>query len=355
MQSVRQISIPRLVRIKPGALARLGIYLRRKSVSRVLVLTSDNLPQTIGNTVCTGFTEAGVQIVQWLEVQENSFETAVRLFSDFPAPVQAIVGIGGGKVLDVAKYLSFLANIPYYAVPTSLSNDGFCSPRASLTIEGKRRSLSAALPRGVVVDVDVCLAAPKALWLSGVGDLVSKLTAVADWKLSFHHTGEPVDDLAALLSDATVYQFIASPGYDTHGMALLATALMQNGIAMEICGSSRPASGSEHLVSHALDALSARPRLHGLQVGMATYIMSRLQGGHSSSIIQSLFTSTGFWDAVKSDPFIREEWNAAFLAAPAIKQGYFTTLSLGPEAGRDCPAEAATLMDTDPILRGCFV
>ena len=355
MQSVRHISIPSLVRIKPGALARLGIYLQRNSFSSVLVLTSDNLPQGITQTAQQGLNKAHVKVFQWIEVCDNSFETAVRLFSGFPSAIQAIVGIGGGKVLDVAKYLSFLANVPYYAVPTSLSNDGFCSPRASLTIEGKRRSLSAALPRGVVVDVDVCLAAPKTLWLSGVGDLVSKLTAVADWKLSFHRTGEPVDDLAALLSDATVYQFIASPGYDAHGMALLATALMQNGIAMEICGSSRPASGSEHLVSHALDALSARPRLHGLQVGMATYIMSRLQGGHSSSIIQSLFASTGFWDAIRNDPFVRKEWNAAFLAAPAIKQGYFTTLSLGPDEGRDCPAEASALMDSDPTLRGCFV
>ncbi len=146
------------------------------------------------------------------------------------------------------------------------------------TLGGGRRSLAAALPQGVVVDVDACLAAPRILWLSGVGDLVSKLSAVFDWKLAFHHAGEPVNDLAALLSDATVRQFVARPAYDAQGLTALATALMLNGIAMEICGSSRPASGSEHLVSHALDATSARPRLHGLQVGVATYLCCRLQG-----------------------------------------------------------------------------
>ena len=355
MPTVRQISIPSLVRIKAGALARLGIYLQRRACSNVLVLVSEDLPQSIEETARRSFAGAKVRTLQWQHVRNNDFETTVQLFNRMPGSVQAIAGIGGGKVLDCAKYMAFLAKLPYYAVPTSLSNDGFCSPRSSLTIEGKRRSLPAAMPLGLVVDVEVCRAAPKALWLSGMGDLVSKLTAVADWKLAFHRTGEPVDDLAALLSDASVYQFIAAPTCDARGLALLATALMQNGIAMEICGSSRPASGSEHLVSHALDALSARPRLHGLQVGMATYIMSRLQGGHSTAMIRNLFETTGFWDAIRNDPFLREEWLAAFAAAPSIKERYFTTLSLGKEDGRDCPAEAAEIIGADPALHGCFV
>ncbi|MHC1751188.1 hypothetical protein [Humidesulfovibrio sp.] len=83
--------------------------------------------------------------------------------------------------------------------------------------------------------------------------------------------------VAAPLSDASVRQSLARPAFDAQGMTSLATSLMLNGIAMEICGSSRPASGSEHLVSHALDATRARPRLHGLQVGVATYSMCRLQ------------------------------------------------------------------------------
>ena len=354
MLQSRQIFIPSLVRIKPDALGRLGIYLQRKSCSRVLVVASADLPRTITDSAQKSFDQAGVEVVQHVLVDDNSFELAIQLFSGFPTAAQVIVGLGGGKVLDIAKYLSFLSRRPYFAVPTSLSNDGFCSPQSSLTVEGKRRSLPAVLPQGVVVDVAVCLAAPKALWFSGVGDLVSKLTAVVDWKLAFHNTGEQVDDLAALLSDATVYQFLAAPHHDIRGMTLLATALMQNGIAMEICGSSRPASGSEHLVSHALDALSVRPRLHGLQVGMATYIVSRLQG-RGSELVDTLFSATGFWDAVRADPFILEEWMEAFRVAPQMKENYFTVLSLGAGQGRDCAAEAARVMQADPVLHGCFV
>lgn len=78
-------------------------------------------------------------------------------------------------------------------------------------MHGKRRSLAATLPQGVIIDVDVCLSAPRALWLSGVGDLVAKLTAVHDWKLSFHNTGEPVNDLAALLSTPRCTSFSPIP------------------------------------------------------------------------------------------------------------------------------------------------
>ncbi len=346
MKGERQIRVPTLVRIKPGALARLGIYLERESFDSALVLASP-LPEPVARIAQAALDEKSIKS-QWIEVDSNSFENAVRIFASMPKKVRAIVGIGGGKALDTAKYIAFLARLPYFAAPTSLSNDGFCSPQSSLTMGGKRRSLPASLPQGVIIDVGVCLGAPKRLWLSGVGDLASKLTAVVDWKLAFHNTGEPVDDLAALLSDATVYQFLAAPTFDIAGSSLLANALMLNGIAMEICGSSRPASGSEHLISHALDAVSARPRMHGLQVGMATYIVSHLQGRQSEAV-SGLFEKTGFWEAVADDPFSRAEWLEAARIAPSMKENYYTVLSQ-----RDCLPEIENILNADPLIRRCF-
>lgn len=349
MKTSMQIRVPKLVRIKPGTLSRLGVYLRREGHEQVLVLTSP-LPEDIARTAKAALWDESITAVDWIIVDGNSFEEAVRLFGRLPKKVRAVVGIGGGKALDTAKYIAFLARLPYLAVPTSLSNDGFCSPQSSLTLEGGRRSLPAALPQGVILDTQVCFGAPKSLWLSGVGDLVSKLTAVADWKLAFHNTGEPVDDLAALLSDATVYQFLAAPSFDIAGTGLLGTALMLNGIAMEICGSSRPASGSEHLISHALDASSKRPRLHGLQVGMASYIISRLQDRGQDKLIARLFEQIGFWDTARADPFSREEWLQAVQKAPSIKEDFFTILST-----RNCLPEAECILAEDPVLAGCFV
>jgi glycerol-1-phosphate dehydrogenase [NAD(P)+] len=344
-----QIAIPTLVRVKQGAIDRIGIYLDRGGHRRVVVLVSQGLPPPLTERLSRSLQEKGIDVSAWSEVTDNSMESSVQLFARLPARVSAIVGIGGGKAMDVAKHVGFLSRLPYYAVPTSLSNDGFCSPQSSLTVEGHRRSIAAALPFGVVIDTAVCLAAPRILTLSGVGDLVAKFTAVYDWHLAFHHTGELVDDFASLLSDGSIHALLGHPVIDLDGIRLLATSLMLNGIAMEICGTSRPASGSEHLISHALDAHSAHPRLHGLQVGVASYLVSRLQGANTEAIA-TLFDATGFWDLVAQEPFRKSEWLDAVRMAPSIKEGFFTVLST-----RDVLPEVEEMIDHDPRLSRCFV
>lgn len=348
-RTITRVAIPTLVRIKPGALARSGIYLGRFECKNVVVVRSAGLPVEIVKEFGRALEERNIRILSLHEVESNSFEHAVELFRRLNGKPTAIIGLGGGKALDVAKYLAFLAKLPYFSIPTSLSNDGFCSPQASLTIDGKRRSVAAAVPFGVIVDTQVCAQAPSILNLSGVGDLAAKFTAIRDWKLAFHEVGEPIDDFAALLSDGSVHAFMAHPRLDGDGLRLLGTSLMMNGIAMEVCGSSRPASGSEHLISHALDAHSARPRLHGLQVGVATYLMSLVQK-ENSECIANLFVSTGFWDCIAEDPFSLSEWAVAVRHAPMIKTGYYTFLST-PDA---CDRAEAFLYN-DCLLRRCFI
>ena len=348
MLNLKQTPIPATVRVKPGALDRLGIYAARHGYLRVLVFVSKDLNPTLGARFEAALATSGIKVLRRSFVSSASFEEALELFRGVPSSADAVMGFGGGKALDVAKYVAFLSGLPYVAVPTSLSNDGICSPQSSLTIAGRRRSLPAAMPLAVIIDTAVCLAAPECLWLSGVGDLLAKFTAVVDWKLAFHACGTPVDDFAALLSDASVYQFAGRPIRDLEGMKLLGTTLLLNGVSMGISGSSRPASGSEHLISHALDNISARPRLHGLQVGVATYLMSLIQG-QNSQVISRVFTETGFWDAIASDPFERAEWIQAVQLAPTIKSDFYTILS-----SKDCLPEAIEFLDTDPHLKRCF-
>jgi glycerol-1-phosphate dehydrogenase [NAD(P)+] len=347
-RAITRVTIPTLVRIKPGALARSGIYLDRMGHRRVVVFQSEGLPNGIIDLLRCTLVDSNIEVVAWNEVKDNSFEQAITFFRELHDRPTAIVAVGGGKALDMAKYVAFLSKLPFFSIPTSLSNDGFCSPQVSLTIEGKRRSLAAAMPFGVIVDTRVCSQAPRSLSLSGVGDLAAKFTAIRDWKLSFHNTAEPVDDFAALLSDGSVHAFMASPQLDETGLRQLATSLMMNGIAMEVCGSSRPVSGSEHIISHALDRISERPRLHGLQVGVATYWMSLLQK-ESSADIAELFAATGFWDIVIEDPFLLPEWLKALDKAPSIKPGYFTVLTLP-----DSKQQAIDILHSDHLSRRCF-
>ena len=344
----RQTAIPELVRVKPGALDRMGIYAERQQFKRVVLFFSQGLDERLLARLSGSLQSQNIQILQRTEVESISFERVTELFHQAPRNADAIIGFGGGKALDVAKYIAFLYRLPYLSVPTSLSNDGFCSPQSSLVVGDRRSPLPSAMPFGVILDTAVCLDAPETLWHSGVGDLASKFTAVTDWKLAFHAQGTPVDDFAALLSDASVYQFLASPRRDLEGMRLLGTALLLNGISMSICGSSRPASGSEHLISHALDSLSKRPRLHGLQVGVAAYLISLLQNQNSGRIA-ALFDATGFWRVIASDPFDRAEWLEAARIAPTMKSDFYTVLS-----SRDCLPEIETALDSDPNLRQCF-
>lgn len=348
MITPRQTAIPAMVRVKPGALDRLGIYLARHGFREAAVFFSEGLGADLMARMEAALEGSGVRIARRAAVRDASFEGACGFFQELSSETGAVIGFGGGKALDVAKYAGFLARLPCLAVPTSLSNDGFCSPQSSLTVEGKRRSLPAAVPMGVVIDTEVCLGAPEVLWHSGVGDLVAKFTAVTDWKLAFHATGAEVDDFAALLSDASVYQFLARPLRDIEGVKLLGSALLLNGISMSICGSSRPASGSEHLISHALDQISTRPRMHGIQVGVAAYLVSLLQGAHSGEIA-GLFERTGFWNAVEADPFSKEEWIEAARVAPSVKANFHTVLS-----SRDCLPEIERALEEDGHLRRCF-
>ncbi len=348
MQTGAAVSVPALVRLKPGALFRAGVYLRRLGLEQVALFRSDGLPLEIDAEVDAGLDAERIVRVLDQRVREASVEAAVAVLGEVPARCQAIVGLGGGKALDAAKYVAHLARRPFVSLPTSLSNDGFASPGASLLLGGRRRSLPASVPAAVIVDPDVCVRAPLPLWCSGVGELVSKITAVADWKIAFHTRGTPVNDYAALLAETSVHPFLTHPRPDREGARLLASGLMLSCLAMAVAGSSRPASGSEHLVSHALDAQARRPRLHGLQVGLAAYVVAHLQGITRERVWQALEVS-GFFEALREDPLDREDFLAAFERAPQMKQDYATVLT-----SRDCLPEIRALVHEDPVLRQCL-
>jgi glycerol-1-phosphate dehydrogenase [NAD(P)+] len=241
----------------------------------------------------------------------------------------AVIGLGGGRALDVAKHAAASVSLAFVSVPTSLSNDGFASPTASLTDDsGRRTSVACGGPAVVVVDTAVCAAAPPALFASGVGDVAAKLTALADWELAEHAGTGKVDGVAAAIARASIELLESHPLPDEEGQERLARALLLGGVAMSVAGSSRPCSGSEHLISHALDRLRTPPGSHGLQVMLGALIVSRLQGTSARERLSRLLDACPpLRVALRAERPTHEQLAAAVRAAPTIKDEFVTVLS----------------------------
>jgi len=193
---------------------------------------------------------------------------------------QVVLGIGGGTKIDVAKISSCHKNKPFISVPTTAAHDGIASPLVSLKGLDKPYSLMAQSPMAIVADTHVIVNSSYRFTASGCADVISKLTAVRDWKLAHEVKGEYYGEYAASQALMSARLMVKNAGLlkngDEEGLRVLLEALISCGVAMSIAGSSRPCSGSEHLFSHALDQLAPKPALHGEQCGVGTIMMARL-------------------------------------------------------------------------------
>jgi glycerol-1-phosphate dehydrogenase [NAD(P)+] len=325
-----EIQIPSLLRIKPRALYKLGKYLRKHGFQHIALFYGEGIQDLLGQAVEISLDSSEISVVTEEVVRHNTIEDVVTSAFRIPREVEAVVAVGGGVAVDFAKYAGFLTQLPVVAVPTAISNDGFAAPGASLYVEGRRTSCKATIPFGVVIDTAVIQRSPARFTYSGIGDLVSKYSAVADWKLAFHNTGEPVNDFAVMISLQSVENLVNHPVKrpdDLGFLQLVGGALVMSGVAMEISGSSRPASGCEHLISHAYDQLASEPSMHGLQVGVASLGTMWLQSNPNRETVLQVLTETGFADYMADHRLDRDTFIKSIALAPSLRPGYYTALS----------------------------
>lgn len=343
------ISVPELLRIKPGVLPNLGKYLARDEWNEITLYYGEGIEKIYGAEIEKTLKDHKVGVLFKKEILNNAVEGVFDDLALIPNKSEVLVAIGGGKVIDYCKYLGFLKHLPVIAVPTALSNDGMASPTASLTQNGKRKSFKARPPEGVLIDTSVILKSPVRYTYSGIGDMVAKVTAIRDWKLAFHQNKEAVNDFSVLVAQHSVENVFGSPSYeitDPEFINRLAGSLVMSGVSMEIAGSSRPASGAEHLISHAYDEVAQQPSLHGIQVGVASYATSWLQENHRQEMLSNFLLLSGFASFVEKNPLSKTDFIKALELAPKLRPNYYTVLSENESIAR-----LKEFIETDLLLK----
>ena len=352
MKGNNSISIPALLKVGKGALSGIGSYLKESGFEQVVIWFGNGLIDLFGTKIMDSLKEAGVTVLEYRELDTVNMDDIITMAFSLPNKTRAVVSIGGGKVIDAGKYAAFLKNLPFFSIPTSSSSDGFSSASASLIVDGKRTSVPAKLAYGIVVDTDVIKTAPVKFIYSGVGDMISKITALYDWVFEAEHGYGTLNDFAVMIAKKAVNSFVRTP-YETITddvfLKELLDSLAMSGIANEIAGSSAPTSGSEHLISHALDKFLEVPQLHGIQVGVATYIMSKVHD-HRHVRVNKVLTDTGFWEYVKTLQMKKEDFVKAIDMAPAVKPYRYTYLH--EEQYREA---AKRIVMEDPVLAEVLV
>jgi glycerol-1-phosphate dehydrogenase [NAD(P)+] len=195
----------------------------------------------------------------------------------------ALIAIGSGSINDITKYAAHLTGKPYAVFGTAPSMNGYTSVSAAITEGGLKKSLSAGLPKGVFLDLDVMAAAPQRLIASGFGDSLARSTAQTDWLMAHLLLGKPYRETPfMLLADDEEAMIAAAPALKTGDVAaieLLVRTLVMSGLGMTLCGGSYPASQGEHLIAHYLDMRgeSLPQAYHGEHISVTTLTMARLQ------------------------------------------------------------------------------
>ena len=327
--ATRTIAIPALLDIRRGALHGLPEVLDASfDASRVVVVSGLTASLSSAERLIDGLRALGRHVEHHGGVggtTKASAEVQALLAEHRPT---LVVAVGGGRAIDAAKLAAARAGIPFVAVPTTLSHDGMASPVASLVEDdGIRRSMASGMPAGVVIDLDVVGEAPEEFVRAGIGDLVSNLTAVADWRLAADGGQEPFDEFAASIALQSALPALGLQWpLSGDDLQLVARGLVMSGLAMEVAGSSRPCSGAEHLISHALDQLlGTDARAHGEQVALGVLLVAE-PSGVDLGRVRSLYERIGLPTSLEGCGLDRDTLAEAIRIAPSTRPARTTVL-----------------------------
>ena len=289
--SERKIQMPREVYIDPGIIKKTGAICKSLHLDKKILIVTGQHTYDAGAKPAIESLERDDIDYDVIKVDRASEESIAEVEESI-TPDTTVLGIGGGKVIDVAKLSSFNQGVYFVSMPTTASHDGIVSPMASIKNPNTSISVTAHSPIAVIADSEILAQSPFRLLAAGCADLIANFTAIKDWELAHRLKNESFSESAAALSIMSAHLItdnIANikPNLEPSARIVM-KSLFSGGMAISIAGSSRPASGSEHLFSHALDKILDKPALHGEQCGIGTIMMMYLHGGDWRAIKKAL-------------------------------------------------------------------
>ncbi|HJC50720.1 MAG TPA: sn-glycerol-1-phosphate dehydrogenase [Candidatus Anaerostipes avistercoris] len=273
--------------IERGAIAQLPDILKRPAYAdkkSLVMICDENTYEAAGKQVETLI--PGIKKIilnpENLHANEHGVEAAKKGL-ETAGDVDLMIAVGSGTIHDITRYHAYEMKIPFFSVPTAASVDGFVSTVAAMTWHGFKKSFTAVSPVVVIADTDIFKKAPLRLTASGVSDLLGKYTALADWKITHILTGEYIcDEICSMEYEALDRLKESLDGLTTGDEAAyenLMYGLLLSGLAMQMTGNSRPASGAEHHMSHLWEMEVINDYIdfyHGEKVGVGLVLASKI-------------------------------------------------------------------------------
>lgn len=277
------VSLPIIFQIDEDVYEKVDVLIRKNNLffKKILIISGMSYSFKFARILC-----AKLKCENYL-LEDNSFKDVEVLKEKCTREnFDLVIALGGGKVQDSVKRACYLANINHISIPTIISNDGLISPIAVLrnNESNKTESLPGIMPLGVIIDLNIITQAPEKYIKAAAGDILSNLSATNDWILAQEKNDDLINDISFLMSKSAANALVYFSNKDFKYkpfLKLIIQGQINSGIAMSLAGSSRPCSGSEHLISHAIDYLMlGRPILHGEQVASISLFVLFLQEKH---------------------------------------------------------------------------
>jgi len=280
---MKYIELPRRVIVGDGAIHRLRDVIEELGLKGNSLVISDPTTKEIAGDNVRREIDASIYTTQGTPDSEVE-----RILLEIKRDeIRYLIGVGGGRIIDITKLAAFKAGIPFLSVPTAASHDGITSPQVSIK-RSTPISIKAHCPIGVIADTAIIRKAPERLLAAGCADVISNYTAVLDWKLANKERGEYYGDYAATLAMMSAQIVMHNAEKIMDDISILVEALISSGVAIGIAGSSRPCSGAEHNFSHVLDRICPNPALHGEQCGVGSIMMAYLHKAEWERVRDSL-------------------------------------------------------------------